>query len=226
MLKKLLVLAIGLVVAAGCGTVSVISNLSSDGNQVRGSGKVTTVTRPVGSFKSVQLDGSLDADITVGKQTALKISGDDNIVPLVKTEIRGDTLRIYVDGSYSTHNPLKISFAMPELKAAALNGSGDLAIHAFRGKELKLELKGSGDLMAEGSADTLFTSIMGSGDLHLFRLPARNVHISIHGSGDAEVNASSSLEAAIAGSGDISYKGRPKSVKPAIAGSGDIHAVD
>ena len=80
--------------------------------------------------------------------------------------------------------------------------------------------------MAEGSAETLFTSIMGSGDLHLFRLPAKNVHISIHGSGDAEVNASSSLEAAIAGSGDIRYKGKPKAVNPSIAGSGDIHAVD
>ena len=124
MFKKLLVMAIGVVVAAGCGSVSVISNLSSgsiDENQVKGSGKVTSLTRSVGSFKVVQLDGSLDADITLGKQTGLKISGDDNIVPLVKTEVKGDTLRIYVEGSYSTHNPVKVSFAMPELRAAALN---------------------------------------------------------------------------------------------------------
>jgi hypothetical protein len=225
MFKKLLVMALGAVLLAGCGTVSVISNLSS-GPQTQGSGKLTTVTRQVGSFKKVQLDGSLDADISIGKKSDLKIVGDDNIVPMVKSEIKGDTLRIYIEGNYSTHNPLKVSFSMPELQGAALNGSGDLAIHGFHGKELNLALRGSGDVTADGSADTLVTSLAGSGDFHLFGLPARNVHISIHGSGDAEVNATSSLQAAISGSGDIRYKGKPKTVNPAIAGSGDIHAVD
>jgi hypothetical protein len=221
-LRKLLVMAVAAVMATGCGIGHVIGHLG--GPQVVGSGMVTTATRTVGSFKAVQLDGSFDADITIGKQSQLKISGEDNIVPLVKTEVKGDTLRIYLEGSFTTHEPLKVTFSVPELRNASLNGSGDVAIHSYRGKELTLDIKGSGDVAADGTADKLVSSIKGSGNLDLFGLTAKDVRVSISGSGDAEVHATQSLDAVIAGSGDIRYKGSPGHVKRSISGSGEIPA--
>ena len=62
----------------------------------------------------------------------------------------------------------------------------------------------------------------GSGDLRLFDLRAREVHVSIAGSGDAKVNASERLDATVAGSGDVRYRGNPKEVAQSVNGSGSV----
>ena len=221
-MKKLLLLAIGAVMLAGC---SVISNLSTGGPQIVGSGKLASVTQTVGSFKSVKLEGSMDADISIGKQSGIKIEGDDNIIPNVKTEVSGDTLHIYMEsGSYSSKRQLKVTFSVPELSSVVLDGSGNLAVNSYKGDSLALTINGSGDVKADGETRKLDATVNGSGDLSLFGLKAADARINIRGSGDAEVNAAKSLDGSIAGSGSIRYKGSP-AVSKSVAGSGDITPV-
>ena len=85
---------------------------------------------------------------------------------------------------------------------------------------------GSGDATLEGKADEVKLSIDGSGDVRAERLAARSVEVSIHGSGDARVNASDKLEARVAGSGDVLYRGHPQHVTRDIAGSGSVASAD
>ena len=61
---------------------------------VVGSGKIVSESRPVSGFTKVDLTGYGDLTIDVNGSEALTIEGDDNIVPLVTTEVRGDTLHI------------------------------------------------------------------------------------------------------------------------------------
>lgn len=216
-LKKFLFLALGAVVLAGCDGIGL-----HVGPQVVGSGKVSSVSRHVGSFKSVKVDGSMDAVITIGKQSDLKIEGDDNVVPLVKTEIQGNTLRIYTEKGFSSQHGLKVTFTVPVLEGASLNGSGDIDVHNYQGSALDLAINGSGDIKASGHAGKLSASIRGSGDMNLYDLIAGDASVSIAGSGNANVNVTGNLDGSIAGSGDIHYKGHPKQVGKSIAGSGGI----
>jgi len=48
--------------------------------------------------------------------------------------------------------------------------------------------------------------------------------VSISGSGDARVNATDTLEARVAGSGDVSYSGHPHDVSRRVSGSGSVEA--
>jgi hypothetical protein len=217
-MKKFSVLALGALALAGCDVVT----FHGGGPQVVGSGKVTTVSRHVGSFKKIKLEGAMDADLTIGTASDVKIVGDDNLAPLVQTEIEGDTLRIFVGKNYGTHNGLKVTLSVPTLEGVSLAGSGDVSIHAFKGGSLNIAVSGSGDVTAEGTAGKVTASVKGSGDLKLYGLQATDADISIKGSGDAQVTATGHLTGSIAGSGDIRYKGPPNHVSRSVAGSGDV----
>lgn len=217
-MRKLLGLAISAVILAGC---DMNLNIHGGGPQVVGSGKVGTISRKVGSFKSVSLEGSIDADVTIGRASDAQISGDDNLINLVKTEIKGDTLHIYLKENYTTKHPIKVTVSATALVEASIAGSGDLKVNSYRGSDLKLSIAGSGDISVAGSADALSASIAGSGDMNLYGLKVAKAKVDVAGSGDVNVSVSDSLNANIAGSGDIHYKGHPRVTK-SVAGSGDV----
>jgi len=220
-MKKWFGVAIAAVMLGGC---DLDLQVNGRGPQTVGSGKVSTINRKLGSFKSVAVDGSIDADVTVGRASDALIRGDDNLIGLVKTEIRGDTLHIYLNGSYTTHNPITVTLSATFLEAASVSGSGDLAVHGVRGSSFNVSIAGSGDIKADGSTDRLDAKIAGSGDLALFSLRTSNASVNVTGSGDANVTVTGTLTASVTGSGDITYKGHPQHVDKAVTGSGDVAA--
>ena len=62
----------------------------------------------------------------------------------------------------------------------------------------------------------------GSGDIKAIELVSENAKVNVSGSGDIKVNCTEFIEARVAGSGDIEYKGNPKKVDTKVAGSGTI----
>ncbi|HQV37276.1 MAG TPA: DUF2807 domain-containing protein, partial [Flavobacterium sp.] len=65
----------------------------------------------------------------------------------------------------------------------------------------------------------------GSGDIKAFELVSENAKVNVSGSGDIKVNCTEFIEARVAGSGDIEYKGNPKKVDTKVAGSGTIKMI-
>ena len=59
---------------------------------VQGSGHARAEVRNTPAFSAVSVDGSIDADIAIGPGSRVELTGDDNIVPLITTEVHGDRL--------------------------------------------------------------------------------------------------------------------------------------
>jgi hypothetical protein len=196
--------------------------LAQDKNTVVGSGRTITETRELAEFDTVELCIAGDAYITIGKPTPLQIAADDNLLPLIKTEVRERRLVISTEYKFKTqHLPkIKITGVNNESLALNVNGSGDLD---FEGKTATLaaNVTGSGDMKLTGKAEQLTASVAGSGDIHGFDLIAASAAVTVKGSGDARVNVAKSLDVQILGSGDVYYKGNP-TVCQQIAGSGDV----
>jgi hypothetical protein len=87
-----------------------------------------------------------------------------------------------------------------------------------------LSIAGSGDVVVSGTADEARFGIAGSGDIDARNLGAKKVGVSISGSGDAHVNATETLDAKVAGSGDVTYSGHPHDVSRRVSGSGSVEA--
>ncbi len=62
------------------------------GPSVSGSGRVTSETRNVSGFSSVSLEGTGLVVIEQGGTESLTVSGDDNLMSDIETEVRGNTL--------------------------------------------------------------------------------------------------------------------------------------
>jgi len=61
---------------------------------VTGSGKVITESRSVSNFKNITFSGMGEMLITQDETESLTIEAEDNIVALIKTEVKDDTLTI------------------------------------------------------------------------------------------------------------------------------------
>lgn len=192
------------------------------GKVVRGSGAVVSEKREVQDFDQINLKGSMDVRVTRADEFRCIVKADDNIIPLILTEVRGPSLHISVKGSYSTSQKIAVILELPKLSEIVLSGSGDVNAVDVILDDALLKIAGSGDITATGVAKNIVAEINGSGSLNLASLKVDHVDVAVNGSGDAAVWATESLNAKVNGSGDIIYSGDPEKIDRAVNGSGDI----
>lgn len=189
---------------------------------VRGSGVSKTEDRTVADFQRLVVEGSPGVSIRVGEAKALTVSGDDNLVPWVTTQVQDGTLTIGIrPGSYSARQRLTVLVSVPALESVRVRGSSDVEAAGLAGGSFAIEIHGSGNVRASGKVDRLEVGVSGSGDVRLDDLESREAQISVAGSGDVDVWSTETLSVSIAGSGDVRYKGEPR-VTQSVAGSGSV----
>ena len=97
-------LAIGLVVSNmfsfGRAT-SKFFNFSMNFGGVHGSGNVASDKRDLTGFRAVDVGGVFQVEITAQKEFSVEVEGDDNLLPLIKTEVDDGVLKIQTDGKLS-----------------------------------------------------------------------------------------------------------------------------
>ena len=190
---------------------------------VQGSGVRATETRDVAAFRSIDLRGFEQARVTIGDKTEVIVEADDNIVPLILTEVNHDTLRVFNKESYSSQLGVKLNITTPALQAVSVAGSGDVQVLKLQEKSFTVNIAGSGNAKAEGFAENVQAITSGSGNVDLSAVAAKKGSVVITGSGSVKVNVADALSARIIGSGDIRYKGNPR-IEQQIIGSGRVGA--
>ena len=123
--RSLSIVVTALSIASGCNGV-----LRFVGPAVQGSGVAKEETREVDAFHAVEAGNALQVTVTVtqGAKPSLKLSGDDNVVPLVESEVKDGTLvlRVKDSSSISTKLPLKASVVTSELDRLKASGAADV----------------------------------------------------------------------------------------------------
>ena len=201
-------------VIAGCGS----------GGTTKGSGHVVTETRIVGSFTSIQLIGAATVDVSVGKPAGLTIRGDDNILPLIRTDVSNGALVVSSKHSYSSRHDLRLEIGTPALDGVTLTGAGTFSVGGIHSNAFSLDLSGAATMILAGTTGTLDAKLSGTGTADLGNLVARDAHASLSGTGSLRVHATGSLDASVSGVGSIVYTGSPKHVRTHISGVGTIAA--
>ena len=193
---------------------------STTGTQ--GSGVAATQTRDLPSFAAVDLGGANQVAVSVGGKQSVAVHADDNLIEAVTTQVHSGVLVIGNTGSFTTKSPMRVDVTVPILDTATLSGTGILRIDGVKGKQFDALLPGSGVLRVSGTVDRLDATLGGSGDMQLENLIARDATVSVAGSGRLQVHASGTLNASVAGSGVILYRGNPSRVTQSVTGSGAI----
>ena len=216
------------------------------GKSIKGNGNMTTVTRTTSDYDGVKCAGSFDYVLVEGTEGKITIEGEENLIEYIITEIKNGSLVVKVKNDVnlktSRNKSIKITIPFKEIENVSLAGSGDLwndnvlasdnldisltgsgdIILNIKASKTKASITGSGDVTLKGTTNVLEASVTGSGDFHGFDLEVNDTDVSVTGSGDAKVVCNENLKARVTGSGDIVYKGNPKTEDTKVSGSGSI----
>ncbi len=199
-------------IAAACG---------SDVDGVRGSGDVQTDERAVSGFDEILLEGGGSIVVDVSGTESLRIEADDNLLPLLSSEVRGRRLELRTRESIAPSQPIVYTIGAVAFEGISIVGSGDVVATNLDCTSFDASIAGAGDLDLTGECDRLDLSITGTGGFAGEAFEVATADIGISGSGNVVVNATDELVVRITGSGDVGYLGDP-STDIDIAGSGDV----
>ncbi|WP_353828763.1 head GIN domain-containing protein [Agromyces sp. SYSU T0242] len=206
-------------------------------------GERLTEERDIPDATSVVLRSSGDVTVRLGDEPSLSVTGGENVLARLRTEVENGRLVIDVQRGpiLVGAGDLDIDITLTSLKAVAITGSGDVTADFDGAEEVTLEIggsggisaegvdassvrasiSGSGEIEADGSTDRLDVQVSGSGSVDTSRLRAIEAVVVLSGSGSIDVDVAESLDVTLSGSGSVSYSGRPQ-VRSTVSGSGEI----
>jgi hypothetical protein len=200
-------------------------------NIATGTGTVIEESRDVSGFDRVVLATSGELTLTQDDNETLTIQADNNLLPLIVTEVRNGTL--YIETKENTliqsRSPIRYTLSAREVVGIETSGSGAIRAAALNGNALEVVVAGSGEvLIDELHADSIAVAVSGSGDASLTGtvseqhvlvegsgsyeagdLATKRAAVEVSGSGDATVWVTEMLSLDVSGSGDVQYYGDP-----------------
>lgn len=182
--------------------------------------------RNPGAFEGLKISGSFQTTIRHGDATGVKIEAEGVETSAIITEIKDNTLSVYLKkGNYRNIN-VKVFITYTSLSSISHSGSGKLVCESpIDAKEFNLGSSGSGGLIVKENikAGKLHMGISGSGSVQVEGLDAENLHVGISGSGGLHVanGKTNDLAVEVAGSGGFKAFGLTAgNATISLAGSG------
>jgi Putative auto-transporter adhesin, head GIN domain len=227
---------------ASCALVLLLGVTGTGCLGIEGSGVLRSQERSVLEFHAIDASGALDLEVVQGSPQRVEVSTDDNLLPLLRTEVHGGTLTIEMKGLVDTTGAIRVRITAPAIDAVSLSGSSDAKIKGFTGQSFQLETSGSGsvtldamnltgtlainssgssEIRAQGESRALTIDTSGSSTIDTRPLAAASVAIDASGSADILVFAKDSLIVNVSGSGDVGYLGQPR-VEASVSGAGEV----
>ena len=257
-MKKFIVLALGMIVLVGTGLAFKaslgapshlrlpnlrINELIAD-SKIELSGKMVEERRTLGAFTKIELTGSGKLILNLDAQPGALIKADEKLLPVVMSEVRGDTLHLGPrPGALLSGGTIVYEISAQSVVLVRTSGSGDVEINGtVTGDELTLQsegsgkirarvdvvkldsrIAGSGDVEVSGKAGDFSLLILGSGNVRGQELSGEKAGANIAGSGNVDLGTFKEIDVNIAGSGDLRYTGNPK-LSTRVAGSGKVRS--
>lgn len=192
-----------------------------NGIGVKGSGILKDETRDIQNFTEAEISGAYEVYIKCGEKPSLEMTGDDNIISLIHTDVSDGKLSIWTDRNISIRRKIKIKITTKTLEALELSGASRVKLTKVDCDRLHLDISGAVTLITSGKTDMLDLNISGASNADTKRLLANDVHVDLSGASHANVYAKDLLKAQVSGVSNIKYFGDPKVVRK-ISGLGSI----
>ena len=211
-MKKLLTLIALIVLVTGC-------HLTHHG--IAGSGKRQKEKRTVGSFTSISTEGAFHIEVVCQKPQDVTIEGDDNVLPLVTTEVSNHVLHIRNLRAYSVAAPISLEISAPDLEGIHSAGAGTLVVSGLKNEKFEIDANGAPTIKVSGETKALTIDTNGAGSIDAHRLHAARVEVGAKGVASVEVYADEKLDVNVSGPSHVIYRGNAV-VNKTINGPGSV----
>jgi hypothetical protein len=189
--------------------------------EVVGSGKRQKQMREIAPFTSISTEGAYEIEFEAQKPLSLEIEADDNILPLVTTEVSNGVLRIRSRTGFSVNQPIKLKITAPNLEGLSASGAGKIEVSGLQNERFELDSSGAPTIKISGETKALEINANGAGKIDAHKLRAQTADVESNGVAKVEVFASEELKASVSGPSQVVYSGDPKVTK-SVNGPGSV----
>jgi hypothetical protein len=214
---------------------------------VKGSGNQTTTNRKVADFTKVDISGAYKVILKQDSSLGVSVTADDNLQELIKTDVDGNTLKIYTNKkSICASGDFVVTIGVRHLEAVETSGAisvtseGKITAKAFDldlsgATKINLDLdaatvhteaSGVTEITLRGQARTHDINLSGGGKVHAFDFIVGDYDITTSGASECEINVLHELTVNSSGASSINYKGSPTAINNKKAGVSSITKVN
>jgi phage shock protein PspC (stress-responsive transcriptional regulator) len=200
------------------------------------------------TFTCLEIGDNLMANIQIEQipynvQPSIEISGDANLVELVRYNLHGERLTLSATNRFRSKSNLTIKLNTNDLRSIQAGFVGNIRMNnAFTGDELDIRMRGVGNFRADslyvhsltvrtegvgsatlsGKAEQTTLETRGAGSINAMELVSDTVYAQVAGVGSIQCDPVEYLEGRLQGVGTITYKEEPKNKNVSSSGIGSI----
>lgn len=188
---------------------------------VKGSGKREVQKRDVSAFTSISTEGAFNVDVVCQKAQSLEIEGDDNILPLISTEVSNGVLRLKNEKNYSVSQPVSIKISVPNIDGLTVSGAGTINVSGLKNDKFEIDSEGAPQINVSGTTKVVDIDTSGAAKIDTHNLHAAKGVVDSKGVSKVDVDVKDQLDVTISGPSVVTYAGDP-TVNKTIHGPGKI----
>lgn len=213
-----------------------------------GSGNVISEERKVEGFNKISVSAGINLFIKQDSNESLKIEAEDNLMPIIITEVKNGRLEIrfkqFFSIGFSATKPVNVYVAVKNLNEINASSGASVKAEEIRTDNFKINLSSgalgeiivlasqidadasSGSVIRiSGKTDTQNINLSSSGNYDAENLSSKTAYVNVSSGSSAKVNVSDSLNVNISSGGVVQYVGSPK-VSSDISSGGILKNID
>jgi hypothetical protein len=211
--------------------------------QTHGSGASREETRDVPDFNGVQVSHGLKAQVTVGPKS-VRISGDEKLVGLVRTEVEDGKLVVRVDKSSwpRRSSGVRLTISSPRVTSvgasggseveaeatssetftAEASGGAEVSVRNVDTKRLTVEASGGSEVTVKGRATRAEMDASGGSEVHAKELSLQSLEVDASGGSQVDANPTDRIEADISGGSTVHVDSAPSQRDVSSSGGSQV----
>jgi hypothetical protein len=217
------------------------------GDCFKSTGDIAIEYRTLAAFDTIQAHDNICVFLTADTFFEIKIEAGENLIPLIKTEVKDNKLIIKNDNTCnwvrSFTTPVNVHITMPSPGGLINEGTSPItSVNAIKDRTLLIKMTSSGDMNLQldiphllgnlsacegnlnlsGSCDLFEVFFIGTSIIEASNLSVERAYIETSGTGDFHLNVSQEIGAKIDWIGNVYYKGTAVEAYAEYSSSGRI----
>ncbi len=176
---------------------------------VRGSGNVSAEKRDAAGFASVEAGGVFQVIIVAKKDFSVEVEAEDNLLPLISTEVRDGVLRIETDQRLRPTRPMLVRVSAPDIEKIDASGASNFTLSDIKNSGLAVEASGASKVTIAGETSKFNVGLSGASKIDAAELKTETALIDASGASQITVNVSRELTSDLSGASKVIYSGSP-----------------
>jgi hypothetical protein len=189
---------------------------------IKGSAVAGSEVRNVSGFKGVDVGGIFQVEVTVGKDFAVEVEADDNLLQYIKTEVEHGVLKIETTERINSHTPMRIRISAPDIESVGASGACKVSVAGVKNSALNVDTSGASKIKVAGETQDLNIEVSGASNIDAESLKAQTATVDASGASKVSVFVTERLTSDASGASRIAYSGNPTSVDKKTSGASSV----